>query len=200
MTDIAQDLDFNRDPEKELEISLLGRCMKSDKSEFPCKIREISGIGATFTSSIKPDLDEKVIAYIDEVGRVEGIVTQILSEGFYLHFKHSETRREKIAETLNWIVNRQVEGHKEGRQHPRYVPKDSKSRFTAPDGTTYPCEVIDMSISGASVAVKLYPKPILGAEVYLGKMRGRVVRQHNRGVAIQFADVRETSTLADRFA
>jgi len=200
VTDSAQNLDNTQDPARELRISLLGRCMKSDKSEFPCKTRDISGIGVTVISSVKPNLEEKVIAYIDEVGRVEGIVTQILSEGFYLHFKHSDTRRDKIAETLNWIINRQLEGRREDRQHPRYIPKDSKSRFTAPDGETYPCEVLDMSISGASVAVKLFPKPILGAEVYLGKMRGRIVRQHNRGVAIQFADVRETSTLADRFA
>lgn len=192
-TDLAEET-------KPMEISLTGRCMRANKVEFPCKVTEISATGARVSASTLPAQDEKVIAYIDEIGRVEGIATQIYHEGFYLLFVHSEQRQDKINETLIWIADRNTQGKREDRQHPRYVPNDPKSRFTAPDGTTYPCEVIDMSISGASIAVKLFPRPIIGAQVYLGKMRGRVVRQHNRGVAIQFADVKETSTLADRFA
>jgi hypothetical protein len=59
-----------------------------------------------------------------------------------------------------------------------------------PDGRVYPCEVIDVSISGA--AVKAEVLPALGTGLLLGKMHGRVVRYLENGVAIEFANKLDT--------
>jgi hypothetical protein len=48
----------------------------------------------------------------------------------------------------------------------------------------YPCEVVDVSLSGAAVRTEVIPA--LGTSILLGKMRGRVVRYLDSGVAIEF--------------
>jgi hypothetical protein len=73
----------------------------------------------------------------------------------------------------------------DGRRHARFEPRDSQSQITLPDGRVYNCEVIDISVSGAGITVDVMPS--LGTYVMLGKMRGRVVRYLENGVAIEFA-------------
>ena len=79
----------------------------------------------------------------------------------------------------------------------RVVPKNTSSRLILPNGEVYECRVIDVSLSGASIASIL--KPPIGANVVLGRMRGRVVRHHDKGLAIQFADLQDPDSLALSF-
>ena len=48
----------------------------------------------------------------------------------------------------------------------------------------YNCEVIDISLSGAAIKTEVMPS--VGTFLMLGKMRGRVVRYLEQGVAIEF--------------
>ena len=56
--------------------------------------------------------------------------------------------------------------------------------MTLPDGRVYNCEVIDISTSGAGVKTDIMPS--IGTQLMLGKMRGRVVRYLDDGIAIEF--------------
>jgi hypothetical protein len=80
----------------------------------------------------------------------------------------------------------------------RYEPKDAKSSITLPDGRVYGCEVLDISLSGAAVKVDVVPS--LGTHIALGKMRGRVVRYHPTGIAIEFLRPLDQSLLSDQVA
>jgi hypothetical protein len=84
----------------------------------------------------------------------------------------------------------------EDRRHERVEPRNPYSRIKLPDGRTYACRVIDMSISGAAVAMQV--RPALGTEVTLGRMRARVVRHFPEGVAVQFSDVQDPQQLVER--
>jgi len=55
--------------------------------------------------------------------------------------------------------------------------------------TVHDCRVIDGSLSGASVATRV--KPPLKSVVVLGRLRGSVVRHHDQGVGIQFAEIQD---------
>ena len=70
------------------------------------------------------------------------------------------------------------------RRHERFEPKDNNSHITMPDGRVYSCEVLDISLSGAAIKTPIMPN--LGTYVLLGKMRGRVVRYVEDGLAIEF--------------
>ena len=57
--------------------------------------------------------------------------------------------------------------------------------------------MIDVSLSGASVACPV--KPEVGTMVILGRMRGRVVRHHDQGLALQFVELQDPDSLARTF-
>jgi hypothetical protein len=65
------------------------------------------------------------------------------------------------------------------------------------DDLAVPCQVLDVSISGASVGTDA--RPPIGSEVVLGKLRGQVVRHHERGFGIQFLDIQKPTALRRTF-
>lgn len=180
------------------QLTLLGRYMLPDKREFPCQVRNISAGGMLIVCPEPGETGDRVIAYIDEVGRVEGIVARVEKNSAAIEFTVSRPKQEKIVETLTWLLAHQRGKAEETRRHRRIRAEESQSQLALTDGRSYPCEVIDISMGGASVKVAVSLS--LGTEVILGKMRGRVVRLHNEGVGIQFTDVPDRGTIADRFA
>ena len=85
----------------------------------------------------------------------------------------------------------------EERKHERIVPRINASKLILPDGSVHNCRVIDVSLSGASVACTV--KPPVGSMVILGRMRGRVVRHHEQGLALQFVELQDPDNLARNF-
>ena len=61
------------------------------------------------------------------------------------------------------------------------------------EGIVLNCRVLDVSISGASVATPA--RPDIGTEVMLGKLRARVVRHHPEGFGVQFIDIQNPTAL-----
>jgi hypothetical protein len=69
-------------------------------------------------------------------------------------------------------------------RHVRLVPRELSTQLSLEGGATYPARLIDVSMSGASLAV-CGPIPVQ-AEVTVGRTKARVVRHHARGVAVEF--------------
>jgi hypothetical protein len=162
---------------------VFGRFMLPDMSEHACQVLDIGPLGATFVTATSPAAGATIVAYLEELGRVEVIATDLLSGGFKVKFAASGTRLERLQQRIEWL-NQKTAGAVESRRHPRFEPKERSSNITLPDGRVYPCEVIDISISGA--AIKTDVMPALGTYVMLGKMKGRIVRYVDTGVAIEF--------------
>jgi hypothetical protein len=163
---------------------LFGRLMLPDQSEHPFQISQISPDGATLLTTVAAPKGIKIVAYIDEIGRVEANVIAEFDGGIALEFIVNDARRERLAEKLSWLAENDRESANQ-RRHERFEPKDNKSHITMPDGRIYQCEVIDISVSGAGVKTDIMPN--LGTYVMLGKMRGRVVRYIEEGIAIEFS-------------
>src|SRR5690606_17269873 len=109
--------------------------------------------------------------------RLEGIVARLFDGGFAVEIKASAQKRERIANLLTWYTNRDLGG--EERQHERFEPRIAAQKLIMPNSDVYDCRVIDVSLSGASVATQV--KPPLETVVVLGRLRGRVVRHHDQG-------------------
>lgn len=181
-----------------VKVNLLGRCMLEDRREFPCQVVDMSPGGAAVMIPAVARVGERVIAYLDHLGRLEGRVVRLLDGGFAMSLSMSERKRDKLANQLTWLANRHILNLPEDRRHDRFSPRNPFSKLVLADGTEIKCRIIDVSPSGA--AVHLDRRIEVGTPVILGVMRGRVVRAFEEGVAIEFSVVHEVETLRSFFS
>lgn len=167
-----------------VQLSLLGRCMFPDQRECPCQVSEISPGDASIVSPFSGELGERVIAYIDNIGRVEGVILEKTNQGFVMSISASQRKRDKLADTLTWLANRNVLSLDEDRRHLRRTPKRSETSIALSDGSTHTVRVIDMSLSGAAISTNL--RPPIGSPVRLGRLGARIVRHFDDGIGIEF--------------
>jgi hypothetical protein len=168
---------------------LFGRFMLPDMSEHPCQVGSINADGVVLLTDIPADAGTAIIAYLDDIGRVDGTVTGKQPNGFHIAFNLTGARRERMEKRIEWLQ----ESSPDQRRHDRFKPKETVSQITLADGREYDCEVLDISISGA--AIKSHVLPSIGTYVNLGKMRGRVVRYTADGFAIEFIRKMDPSNL-----
>lgn len=168
-------------------VNLPGRLMLADLSEFDCKAVDMSPGDVRFQCTAFPKPGERVIAYVDHIGRLEGTVAKLVDHGFVVTLQATERKREKLAAQLTWLANKTALGLPEDRRHERIAPRSTNSELSLDDGRNYSCRIIDLSVSGAAIEIDV--RPALGTSVRLGNMRGRVVRHFQEGVAIEFASV-----------
>ena len=176
--------DRDRTRFQRVQINLLGRCMFPDRRECPCQLVEISPGEAVFVSPFCGEVGERVIAYIDSIGRLEGVIVERLEHGFAMSISASQRKRDKLADVLTWLANRHVLNLAEDRRHLRRTPKRTDANIVFADGTTHVVRVIDMSLSGAALSTSL--RPPLGSPVRLGRLGARVVRHFEDGIGIEF--------------
>ena len=179
-----------------VKISVLGRYMLADRREFPCQVLEMSPGEALMIAPVRGAPGEKVIAYIDHIGRVEGTITTHVDGGFVIEVAASTRKRDKMAVQLTWLANKDLLNLPEDRRHERVVPDNRHSTVVLDDGRRYNCKIIDISLSGA--AIELDVRPAMGTPVTLGRMRARVIRHFQNGVAVEFASAQEMLTVVQQ--
>lgn len=169
-------------------VNLNGRLMfMSSQAEYDCRATDMSPADIAFQCTAFPQLGERLIAYLDHIGRLECTVIKHVDHGFVGKLHVTERKREKLAAQLTWLANKHKFNLPEDRRHERITPQNTRSELNLDDGRAYPCRIIDLSMSGAAVEIDV--RPALGTSVRLGNMRGRVVRHFQEGVAIEFANV-----------
>ena len=181
-----------------VRVKIYGRFMLEDRSEHPCQVMDMSPGNVSLRAERIGEPGEKIIAYIDHIGRVEGIVTRTLQDGFAMTILASDRKKDKLAAQLTWLANKHELDLPEDRRHERVAPRNPMSILKLTDGRQYQCRIIDLSLSGA--AIELDVRPALGTQVTLGTMRGQVVRHFEDGVAIEFAVLLRQETLDAEFA
>ena len=181
-----------------VRVKIYGRFMLEDRTEHPCQVIDMSPGNVAFRADRVGEPGEKVIAYIDHIGRVEGVVTRIIPEGFAMTVIASDRKKDKLAAQLTWLANKHELDLPEDRRHERVAPRNPMSVLQLTDGRQYQCRIIDLSLSGAAIEIDV--KPALGVQVMLGTMRGQVVRHFEEGVAIEFAVVQRPETLDSEFS
>jgi len=179
-----------------VKVSVLGRYMLADRREFPCQVLEMSPGDASVIAPVSGNVGEKVIAYLDHLGRVEGTVTASIDGGFVMDVSASPRKRDRMSAQLTWLANKDVLNLPEDRRHERVVPDIRHSSVVLDDGRRYNCKIIDISLSGA--AIELAVRPAMGTPVTLGRMRARVVRHFSDGVAVEFASAQEMLTVVQQ--
>ena len=178
-----------------VRVNLLGRYMLADRREFPCQVSDMSPGGMALTAPVAGALGERVVAYVDHLGRLEGIITRTFENGFAMTISASARKRDKLAAQLTWLANRHILNMPEDRRHGRFVPRKTSARLVMPNGINLACRIIDMSESGAGIATD--QRPPIGTLVTVGKVTGRVVRYIDDGFAIEFTRLQHSDFVED---
>lgn len=181
-----------------VEVTLFGRFMMQDKREFPCQVQSMSSGSATLITPHIGSVGERIIAYVDHVGRLEGKILRVFQGGFAMTVNATPHKRDKLAAKITWIANRHELSLPEDRRHERISPNRNVTQIKLEDGRAYDIRIIDLSLSGAALEMEV--RPALGTLMWLGNMRGRVVRHFDEGVAIEFAILQTHDTLRDFIA
>lgn len=176
-------------------VNLSGRLMLANHDEYPCLAIDMSPGDVILDSAARPRPGERIIAYVEHVGRLEGTVARLASSQFVMRLNATERKREKLAAQLTWIANRHELGLPEDRRHDRLTPRRTRTTLTLESGAVHHCRLIDLSLSGAAVDTEL--RLPVGTPVILGAMRGRIVRLFQEGLAIEFVGVQTLETLRD---
>ena len=178
-----------------VRVNLLGRYMLADRREFPCQVSNMSPGGMALIAPVSGKPGERVIAYVDHVGRLEGVIARVFQNGFAMTISATPRKRDKLAAQLTWLANRQVLGLPEDRRHGRITPRNPAARLILPNGVNVAVRVVDISQSGAAIATD--QRPEIGAPVTIGKTPGRVVRHLEDGFAIEFIRLQHPDFLED---
>ncbi len=159
--------------------------MLPNYEEYPCQTRDMSPGDVAIVTPVAAKVGERIVCYFDHIGRLEGTVTRLFVDGFAIRLNATLRKREKLAAQLTWFANRDELNLPEDRRHERIDIGQRTSEITLPDGRRQTCKIIDVSMSGAAATVE--SRPPIGAPVTLGRMRGRVVRHFEEGIAIEFS-------------
>lgn len=192
MTAVA--LTIEREPRVEerrrhsrVKVRLPGQFMRENRREFSCVTLDMSPGGVAFSADERVDIAERIVAYLDHVGRVEGRVVREFQGGFAIAMKLPQLKRERLADQLTWLANRHELGMLEDRRHERIRPRRPRTTLILPTGREVMATVIDISQSGAALALASPVAPPVGTPVTVGVTKARVVRLFTDGLAVEFA-------------
>ena len=181
-----------------VRVDLLGRYMLADRREYPCQVINMSPGGMALIAPVSGNVGDRVIAYVDHLGRLEGQIARQLQNGFAMTISATSRKRDKLAAQLTWLANRHILNLPEDRRHGRFVPKMVMARLVMPNGTNIGVRIIDLSLSGAGIATS--QRPEIGSHITLGRIPGRVVRHLEEGFAMEFTRLQHPDSVEDNAA
>lgn len=169
-----------------VKVDLDARFLQPSGAESRGRVMEMSTAGILVKSPANPKRGEKIIVYIAELGRFEGIVDRSELDCFSIALKLPELKHRKLAEQLVWLSNREELDLPESRKHRRIVPLMQRTMVTLPDGAERLAKINDISLT--SVSVEIVGKIAVGATVIVGKRSATVTRVFDGGIVADFAD------------
>lgn len=158
--------------------------MLQNRQEYPCQTVNMSPGGALLVAPVRGEVGERVVVYLEHIGRVEGEIARHFELGFGLCFSATPRKRDKIASQLTWLANRDTLGLPEDRRHERITPRNIVVTMHLDNGREFTARLVDCSISGAALSVD--NKLPIGTSVTLGRTPAKVVRHFQDGIAVEF--------------
>ncbi len=176
--------DKDRRRHKRVAIQLVGRYLNEQGDDLAMFARNLSCSGAMVVAAQRPAVGAQVVCYFDELGRVATTVIRHTSDGFAVQFKIPAHKRDKLADRLTWLINKDALGLSDDRAAARFEASDPAMVMLG-DGRQIACHLNDISLVGASFETS-DPAPKIGDRVMAGNLTGDVVRVAPGHFAIRF--------------
>ena len=169
---------------RRVSAELRGRYLLSDGTEHECQTIDLSPAGI-FIRGPKVGLHgERVIVYIENIGRVEGIVVRRRPGCFALDLRTPGAKRARLAERIDWIQRRSGEA---ATELPNAEPMENdplRTVLRTSDGRDWAAELMEVSLIGARLISEA--RPPVGALINLGQQTARVTRHLPDGLVVDF--------------
>lgn len=167
------------------------RGLTGSGEEFACNTVDVCAGGLRINLARPLEKGENLVLYIEDIGRVEGVIVRVLNEiGYAIEFRAPPRKREKIADALTWLVNKDRLGITDDRIAERR-PATGQVIAIHGKGITIACAISDVSLFG--VALKTSgPRPMIGDRVQIGERAGTCVRYIEGGFAVDFRTLHGT--------
>jgi len=153
--------------------------MLSDGGEHPCETIDVSVTGIAISGYVVADLKERVIVYLDELGRLEGVVVRRGSDWFAIEVKIPAARIDRLAQKLAALS-----GDRDLTDASAVAPKAHPAELRTEFGQSFPVALADQSRFGARVIADFRLLP--GARVHVEGRRAIVAHETTDGFTIEF--------------
>jgi hypothetical protein len=163
---------------------------------FFCRAVNISERAIALAAPVIGTPGKRVIAHIDQLGRIEGTIIHVLDGGFVMNIAARTEERRKLVEKFDSIRRPQYIEIPERRAFGRFVPVTPYSTLALANGMSRNCLVIDLSEAGAQISADV--EPAVGTVLAVGTLVGRVIRRLRGGFAVKFVEVQSWDTVEAR--
>jgi hypothetical protein len=167
-----------------VKVVLFGRFMLENRQEYPCQTIDASPGGLAIYAPVRGRVGERVVIYLEHLGRVEGALVRVFDNGFAVAIQATKRKQDKLANQLTWLANRSELGLPEDRRHVRMLPRQSAVIVKLSDGRELGARIVDISLSGAALSCS--DKLPIGTMAMVGENEARVVRHIEGGMAVEF--------------
>lgn len=178
---------------KRVPVDWAARFCINGAQEFQATLRDVSGGGMAFNSSVRVQIGDHVIVYTDSE-RFEGYVVRQLRDGFAIELSLHKPKRQRLLAKLMWQMNADfISDDDDLREMPRLRSQNLLSPCYLADGTEIYCRVLDMTIVSANIEAQVQPP--IGSYVRIGQVDGEVVRHTTHGFVVLFTGETESEAL-----
>jgi hypothetical protein len=163
------------------------------RRKFACRTINISQSAMVLAAPVAGAIGERVIAYFEEFGELNGAIIRVFDGGFAMKIAASPKDRARFWDKLMWLKESQSLKVSDRRRHKRIIPQEPRSTLVLSDGRILECFVIDMSASGVAVSADVVPS--IGTPLAIGKVVGKVIRHFDDGFAVRFNEIQDLGRL-----
>ncbi len=152
--------------------------------EEQCAVVDLSPDGAGLKATFSAASGERLILYVDGLGRFEGKIVWRDRLRIGVQFKCSETKRARVADLIAAYLEFGSVSATAVRQTSCLSGEAALHSFTRASGQNLACEIVDMALSGASLRTD--ERPDVGETIFFGRTPALVIRHTDCGIAISF--------------
>lgn len=162
-------------------MELPGRFLTPEGNEYDCVTVDFSPGGVRFQAAASPHLGDNVIAYVRDLGRLQGNVVRKLKDGFVMEVALTALKTERLTQKIAWL---KPEGAADRRLFPRITLEGAMIPVRCADGRNQIAPIVDVSENG--IAFRTALALTIGERVEIGEQTGVIVRLFDGGAAAKF--------------
>jgi hypothetical protein len=167
-----------------LPLTIAGKVfLPGDDNEIDVVVIDLSLSGAKLRCRSELAFGTELVLYVPGFDRFAAAVVWVDKTLCGVRFDNAPERRERTAQQIVlYLTGVRITGTQQ-RRHPR-VPVPAPRHFTRPNGDVANFDILDISLSGASL--RTMARPPVGEVVLVGETPGRVSRHLDEGIALEF--------------